>query len=620
MQAYDVFISYRREGGDQAAKAIHDNLRDRGYRVFLDVEALRSGAFNTRLYNVIDTCRDVVVVLAPGSLDRCWNEEDWLRLEVVHALRSGKNLVPVMLRGFTFPDALPEDMEPLRMQNGVAASVEFFDAFLDKLCSFLHSRGGFFSKKVKHPLLRLAAVLLGILVLFGGVGSAIAAASGAFDYPMSTAQREEVATLIRVAKTQYTLADGILYEAETALMDCRAFVQDGTDPSWKVLREQLRQSGERVRGYQGKGVALSEPQVAALSRHGLDGTELVALGTIPDSLVAYTLSMVETLSRMMDPELLLTNGYRNRLLDLYAEELDLSADQLVTSFCQLTLPIREESLASFRQTYLPTLQFGASRLTLWSRNEAALEQMEAAYATRFKALLEGPEQMLDREEAAFGVQRGELLDMLALLGLSREEADTYVRELLTGALDATGSAQTVTGTGDGQARLAEHVAGIRTEMWERIAPKAEDDPYLVWGKALRFLRLGMRDEARETFSFFLDQMREEDEYAADYVSAAIRFVDQMDRVQARSGVLVAGYEPGKPHHEVFRPGDILIAVNGAPCRRYDEFEALSNQAGFPYQVTLLRPDETGLLQRMEVEIPEGQPRVALMELSEAGFE
>ena len=83
---YDVFISYRREGGAATARILRDRLTEMGYRVFFDLESLRSGYFNTALYSVIEECRDVIVVLSPDSLDRCVNDDDWVRLEVEHAL------------------------------------------------------------------------------------------------------------------------------------------------------------------------------------------------------------------------------------------------------------------------------------------------------------------------------------------------------------------------------------------------------------------------------------------------------------------------------------------------------------------------------------------------------
>ena len=75
---YDIFISYRRDGGDTLSQLIYDRLTHRGYRVFLDIESLNAGKFNEKLLEVIEECKDIVVVLPPNGLDRCNNEGDWL--------------------------------------------------------------------------------------------------------------------------------------------------------------------------------------------------------------------------------------------------------------------------------------------------------------------------------------------------------------------------------------------------------------------------------------------------------------------------------------------------------------------------------------------------------------
>ena len=40
-QRYDIFISYRRKGGDVTARSIYDRLTMMGYRVSYDIETLR---------------------------------------------------------------------------------------------------------------------------------------------------------------------------------------------------------------------------------------------------------------------------------------------------------------------------------------------------------------------------------------------------------------------------------------------------------------------------------------------------------------------------------------------------------------------------------------------------
>ena len=143
---YDIFISYRRDGGDTLAQLIYDRLTARGYRVFLDVESLRSGKFNEKLLAVMDECRDVVVILPPGALERCSNEEDWLYLELHHALKTHKNIIPVMMKGFEWPEKLPAGLEELCNFNGIQDSKDYFDAVIDKMTTLLRSRKILFGK------------------------------------------------------------------------------------------------------------------------------------------------------------------------------------------------------------------------------------------------------------------------------------------------------------------------------------------------------------------------------------------------------------------------------------------------------------------------------------------
>ena len=135
--AYQIFISYRRNGGEALAYLINEKLSSLGYKVFYDIESLSAGKFNQRLLEVIDECNDVLVILPPNSLDRCINEEDWLRLEVSHAINQGKNIIPIMMNGFEWNDNIPEEMKELKNYNGVLVSFDFFEGFLSRVIKYL---------------------------------------------------------------------------------------------------------------------------------------------------------------------------------------------------------------------------------------------------------------------------------------------------------------------------------------------------------------------------------------------------------------------------------------------------------------------------------------------------
>ena len=160
---FQIFISYRREGGEALAHLLYDRLTQKKFRVFLDVESLRAGKFNDALYKKIEECDDFLLVLPENCLARCVDPDDWLRLEIEHALKCKKNIVPIMMRNFKFPNFLPPTMEDLRNYNGVAASMNLFDAVMEKIIGMLVSK-----PEEPFPFKKILALLSVTILLFVG--------------------------------------------------------------------------------------------------------------------------------------------------------------------------------------------------------------------------------------------------------------------------------------------------------------------------------------------------------------------------------------------------------------------------------------------------------------------
>lgn len=167
-EKYNIFISYRRDGGFETANLIYDRLTNCGYSVFLDVENLRSGKFNEHLYCQIDNCKDFLVVLGPNSLERCFEKDDWVRLEVAHAIKMNKNIIPVLLRNFKFPDTpLPDDIKELKNYQGVEASPEYFNASMKRIMDLLISNNVTIGKGIyKYIVYAFTLLLITIAVIF----------------------------------------------------------------------------------------------------------------------------------------------------------------------------------------------------------------------------------------------------------------------------------------------------------------------------------------------------------------------------------------------------------------------------------------------------------------------
>lgn len=86
---YDIFISYRRNGGETTAVLLKSELSHLGYRVFLDFDDLPIGGnFEERIREVIKSSHLFLFLYSYGSLNRCKDENDTLRKEIECAIEN----------------------------------------------------------------------------------------------------------------------------------------------------------------------------------------------------------------------------------------------------------------------------------------------------------------------------------------------------------------------------------------------------------------------------------------------------------------------------------------------------------------------------------------------------
>lgn len=135
MQVFENFISYRRSESIHVVKNIYDELQKNGFTTFCDIYSLGSGEFNKNLITAIDNCTNFILVLSKHSMDRCSEDDDWLRREIREALEKKKNIICVLSEGFIFPDKLPPDIDNIRNYNGLEFNVSYWDRFIDHLIS-----------------------------------------------------------------------------------------------------------------------------------------------------------------------------------------------------------------------------------------------------------------------------------------------------------------------------------------------------------------------------------------------------------------------------------------------------------------------------------------------------
>lgn len=132
-----VFISYRRSISKYIARLIFDALQARGYSVFIDIESIDSGKFDRIILNQIAARAHFILILSPSSLDRVADPNDWLRREIEYAIQLNRNIVPILVDGFSFDEVkekLPESLVSLPRFNGLLIHYDYFDEGISRLC------------------------------------------------------------------------------------------------------------------------------------------------------------------------------------------------------------------------------------------------------------------------------------------------------------------------------------------------------------------------------------------------------------------------------------------------------------------------------------------------------
>jgi hypothetical protein len=127
-----AFISYRRKASWGVATRIRDALTAKGADVFLDIESIHEGRFETVIKNAIKERDYFVLVIAPNTF-----ESEWVVKETLYAIECKRKIIPV-LDGFDlYRDKVADELSDLRNFNAVTLVPEYYDAGIERLAEFM---------------------------------------------------------------------------------------------------------------------------------------------------------------------------------------------------------------------------------------------------------------------------------------------------------------------------------------------------------------------------------------------------------------------------------------------------------------------------------------------------
>ncbi len=615
-QTYDIFISYRREGGESAAQMIYDRLTESGYHVFLDRESLNSGDFDTKIYSVIDDCKDFLLILSPDALDRCQHSDDWVRREAEYALLKNKNIIPVIMKGFSFPEILPSSISALPSKNGVELNYEFLEAFLEKLEGFLKSSPDLFHSIRKNRLLKkslpLFLALLAVMVI--GIIGKLAYTYINSNYPFTAAQKnltEEYLKYIDYNLVDINLMAGILTEAYDR---CSYYYQESSDESQKILTS-LDTAIYELTQIDTSANSMTPELKEKLKDSPFDLADAEALHNYVEICAADGIGNLQFIKKVIGGELAVSDYDASRIVNCYREFYN--QELLVVSYAlnENLLPVTDkETLSEFKSVSLPLFVNLPIQSMQWSDSKDELQAAQNSCNETMQQLTTELASITGTMNMETSKEEEEYVQLLMELGLTREEA-------LESVLDFSDAANRLTIKKTELEKEQQELEELKAEMRRKFAPSSEDSVDLLWGKMLRFLNVNMYDEALNCLDYVREVQRDVDEYSPIYTAACASFIKNISKTGINYGLMITGYDPDNvnPYYEI---GDVIISYNGSVVHNKTEYDAAKQggPAEGTVKVVVMRLNDDDTWKQLTMDIPADAPGVYLSNMTEKEYE
>ncbi len=148
-----VFISYRRSDSLAATGRLYDRLNTAYPGMFFrDVSGIGVGVdFAKEIERAVSSSVALIAVIGPAWATESVNgkrrlddPDDFVRLEVLNALKRGIRIIPVLVGNASVPEEeqLPPELHPLRKWNAIRLVEEYYEEGLERLIDALTSQLG----------------------------------------------------------------------------------------------------------------------------------------------------------------------------------------------------------------------------------------------------------------------------------------------------------------------------------------------------------------------------------------------------------------------------------------------------------------------------------------------
>ena len=433
---YDIFLSYRREGGQATALLFKERLERAGFRVFYDKDSMHSGVWNAQIAEALESSRDFLLVLHREALDRCLAEADVeagasgdvMRQEIGFALRKQRNIIPLLLPDFKFPppSRLPADIRELPTYQGVDVSISHFNETVSRLETLLSAKP-FSGRKAGRRWMAAAASVVLAIVIFAFVPSFFRTSR---PYPSTREETQQVNEVVRVISRQL-----VAYQAATearleligtaaSAIDNPAAVQTALPffrKQMEVALEDLSKAKPSVEDF--KDIVAS-PLPIDVYRALFDACEFEfsdALTNLPASMSRYT--QKNSVIALED---------RRKCVEIAKQTVELNARFYALGVIELLQPVDPSVLSDVKRamaayTAIPRLS------QAWPRDKETLDIEQAAVVEQIADLSRQLVAIVGKQNMEMSTERKTLEDTLRAAGATPDEIAEIVGGIMSDA-------------------------------------------------------------------------------------------------------------------------------------------------------------------------------------------
>lgn len=629
---YDIFVSYRRTSFE-SARLIAEQLRSAGFTVFFDVETLRSGKFNEQLYKVIEKCNDFIVVLPENALDRCSDEEDWVRRETCYAMQCRKNIIPVMLANFTWPDPMPQGMEELRNYQAITAtSHEYFDLAMKRLLGYLKSKP---HKKHRKFLLSMAAVVIVLVVcaVIGYFSFRLLAIPVCTETGNTITQSMGVVSLLGDVNANLYKDWNEFYRKKND-KDNPVRIAERKSMMYQTL-EHYQKETERLRAQKAPVFELSDYRTFLLGLYNVNTIELQAFTQYYHLLFDAIDDAIDFLRSVLDDDT--ANSYSQKMAEVHFEGFQYMLNALYYDYLEFMSLLPSKALEVHKKLAPQWKHYPNGTPMNLSREE--YERFQEKEMNKYDDLLRSVQKSNNQAESDVEDLQHRLdniEDMMNSNAKQREQILAYTEEQLEAQREMVKAKQALV---EKQKQDFEDFDKEYVEMYEGLKGKyqleKDDDPNYMWKKIRLWSNLIPKNlESRKqieqmgvdfTSSITLELILEDlNLLLADFetyyppskaflpsVKAFYEEIAQSKRPMA--GVLVFNFKDDEAH-PLLKVGDIIVGRHGKRVVTYQDLQKALEEGG-DGNVTYLRLSDGRLVEKTE-KMPETTVLTGFMELKE----